>query len=395
MTAPAAEPIRNVVTSHNEPGWNYGYQNSPYFAFDHARGASFVVYNRRLMPIAFDDDDRFEDYWALRRAATMLPTGELPLEIKGPDAERLCDMVFTKDITKLKPGRCAYGIACYPDGGLIVDGILMRLEADRFWYVQADGDIHSWFIAHAQGLDVEVRDPNVWVNQVQGPLALDVLAKAADNGLPDPFGYFAIADITIGGQRVIVTRTGWTGEVGWEYYSFPETDCHKLWRDIMRAGESAGMVHIGLDSMDIRRIEAAILNAGSDFDHTMNPFQAGLGPMVDLKKADFFGKAALLEADQRPLLYGVRCADAEPLTSGPVAKSGKAVGHLSAAAWSPFLSCGIGYVRLDDTEHGPGDAIEVVGVDGKTYAAEIVELPYYDKEKRIPRGLDKEIPARA
>ena len=99
----------------------------------------------------------------------MVPTGELPTEIRGLDAERLCDKVFTRDISMLKPGRCAYGIACYPDGGLIVDGILVRIERDRFWYVQAGGGIYPWLIAHAQGLEVQISDPGVWVNQGQGP----------------------------------------------------------------------------------------------------------------------------------------------------------------------------------------------------------------------------------
>ena len=105
------------------------------------------------------------------------------------------------------------------------------------------------------------------------------------------------------------------------------------------------MVHSGLDAMDIRRIEAAILNSGSDFDCTMNPYQAGLDAFVDMKKADFIGKAALAVADRRPMLHGVRCADAEPLILGPAMQSGEAIGLVTAGAWSPYLQCGIGYVR--------------------------------------------------
>ena len=386
--------VRNIVTSHEEPGWNYGYATSPYFEFDCARHATYLVYNGRLMPISFPDSDRFEDYWALRRNASMVPTGELPTEIRGPDAQRLCDKVFTRDISKLKPGRCAYGIACYPDGGLIVDGILMRIESDRFWYVQAEGGIYSWLIAHAQGLEVQISDPGVWVNQVQGPRALEALEAACDGGAPEPFRYFGIADVTMGGQRVLVTRTGWTGEIGWEYYSFPDTDCRALWTHLMKAGAPAGMIHSGLDAMDIRRIEAAILNSGSDFDRTMNPYQAGLGAFVDMKKADFIGKAALAVADRRPLLHGVRCAAAEPLIQGPAMQSGNSIGLVTAAAWSPYLQCGIGYVRMEDPTHEPGERIEIIGVDGKTYPAECVELPFYDREKKIPRGLDSTIPSR-
>jgi glycine cleavage system aminomethyltransferase T len=387
--------VRNVVTSHEESGWNYGYNTSPYFEFDYARRATYLVYNGRLMPISFADSDRFEDYWALRQRAAMFPTGELPTEIRGPDAERLCDKLFTRNISTLKPGRCGYGIACYPDGGLIVDGILMRLEADRLWYVQAEGQFYSWLVAHAQGLDVQISDPEVWVNQVQGPQALEVLDAACDDGAPDPFGYFGIAEVTMAGQRVIVSRTGWTGEVGWEYYSSPKTDCHALWKHLMKAGEAVGMIHSGLDSMDIRRIEAAILNSGSDFDRTMNPFQAGLGSFVDMKKVDFVGKAALADAATAPLLHGIRCTKAEPLISAPVTVGGAEIGRISAGAWSPFLNCGIGFVRVNDPGYGPGTQVEVTGADGKSYAAEIVGLPFYDAEKRIPRGLSTEIPERS
>ena len=144
--------IRNVVTSHREPGFNYGYLNSPFIEFDYARQATFLVYNGRLMPISFRDSSRIDDYWCLRKKAAMYPTGELPTEIKGRDAEQLCNKIFTKDITKLNVGRCTYGIACYPDGGMIVDGILMRLEKERFWFVQAEGQIYSWLIAKAEGL---------------------------------------------------------------------------------------------------------------------------------------------------------------------------------------------------------------------------------------------------
>ena len=136
------------------------------------------------------------------------------------------------------------------------------------------------------------------------------------------------------------------------------------------------------------------MNAGSDFDRTMNPYQVGLGPFVDMNKADFIGKVALDNADKRPLLHGIRCAKAEPLILGPAAKGGRAIGHVTAGAWSPYLQCGIGYVRVKDPAHGPGEKIETIGVDGRTYPAEIIELPFYDKEKKIPRGLETTIPER-
>ena len=154
------------------------------------------------------------------------------------------------------------------------------------------------------------------------------------------------------------------------------------------------MIDSGLDAMDIRRIEAAILNSGSDFDRTMNPYQAGLDAFIDMKKADFIGKAALAVADRRSMLHGVRCADAEPLILRPAMQSGEVIGLVTAGAWSPYLQCGIGYVRMEDPAHEPGERIEIIGVDGKAYPAECVELPFYDREKKIPRGFESTIPSR-
>ena len=254
--------VRNIITSHTDPGWNYGYATSPFFEFSHARGATYLVYNRRLMPISFADADRFEDYWALRRGAGLFDTGELPTEISGAHAERLCDKVFTRNVAKLKPGRCGYGIACYPDGGVIVDGILMRLTEDRFWYVQADGDIVSWLIAQGADMNVTIRDPGSWVSQVQGPRSMDILAAVLDGGAPEDFHYFDVRQASIGGQRVLISRTGWTGELGWEFYTVPGPDGGfdgpALWRRLQQAGAPCGMIESGLDSMNIRRIEAGI-----------------------------------------------------------------------------------------------------------------------------------------
>ena len=382
------ENKRNVVTSHNEPGFNYGYKNSPFIEFDYARKATFLVYNGRLMPISFEDTNRIADYWCLRKNAAMYPTGELPIEIKGPDSEKLCDNVFTKDIKKLKVGRCLYGIACYPDGGMIVDGILMRLEPDLFWYVQAEGQIYSWLIAKSESLDVKISDPNIWVNQVQGPFSLDILYSACDGLKPEPFRYFDISKVTIAGQEVVISRTGFTAEIGWEYYVSPKTDTSLLWKHLMSVGEPYGLIHSGLDSMDIRRIEAGIMNSGSDFDLTMNPYQVGLGQFVDLSKDDFIGKAALELAPKEKLVLGVRCDKSEPRVLSEVSVNSKNIGLITAAAWSPYLKSGIGYVRLTSSGHKPGEAIEIYGIDGKKHVAKLLELPFFDKEKKIPRGLE-------
>jgi aminomethyltransferase len=388
-------PSRTVVFDFEEPGWDYGVFRSPYHEFHRANGAKHCVYNLRLMPVS-QGGDRFAEYWTLRRGVGVWDTGERPTEISGPDAEALCNKLFARDYSKLKPGRGAYGLLLYPDGGILSDGILFRFAKDLFWFVQPEAPVFSWLVAHAQGMNVTVRDPKSWVTQVQGPRSLDVLAAACDGGPPENFGYFGLAKVSMGGQKVLVTRTGWTGELGFEFYTLPDegaVDAAALWRHVMRAGERFSITVCGLDSMDIRRIEAGILNNVSDMDETMNPFQAGLGEFVDLDKPDFIGKAALKSADRGLLLHGMRCRSAEPLIGGDVRSGEERIGHVTAAAWSPLYTAGVAIVRLTDASMVKGPNINVMGRDLAHHAAQFVSLPMYDTEKLIPRGKDTSIPA--
>ncbi len=380
---------RDVVRSLPEPGWNYGHQRSPFYRYNVAGGAAYCVYNRRMMPVSLTTSDREAGYWALRRTVTRLDTGELPTQIAGPDSGRLLDMIFTRKVSGLRPGRCTYGVACWPDGGILVDGILIRLAEDRFWYVQADGDFVGWLKAHALAMDVTVTDPQSWVHQLQGPQALGLLAAAADGGLPQNFRYFDAREVAFAGQTVLITRTGWTGEVGFEIYTRPGLDTAALWDHIMGVGAQFGLVDIGLDPMDTRRIEAAILNNLSDMDSSMTPFQAGLGDFVQLDRDDdFFGKSSLLATtDRRTRIYGISCPTGEPLIGAPVTRSGVELGVVTAAAWSPYLGRGIGYIRLHDADLLEPRRATVIGFDQAEHACDIVDLPFYDADKKIPRGL--------
>ncbi len=386
---------RDLVTSMPGAGWDYSLTRHPYHEIERPKGPHYCVYNRRHMACCFDDHSTEDGYWLLRRKAALLNTGEFPLQFKGPDAERLLDKLFTKDITKVKVGRCGYGLACYEDGGLIVDGILLRLAEDTFWYAQADGDFYSWARAQASGMDVEISDPNIFVSQVQGPNALKILEAASDSGLPEAFGYFAIARVNFAGQEVVVTRTGYTNELGWEFYTEPHHDPDALWAHLKAAGEPFGLDIFGLDAMNIRRIEAGILNAGSDFNRTTTPYDAGLGRFVDEDKGDFIGKAALVTASRQPRVHGIKCAGGEPLISAVVQRDGKAIGKVTAGATSPYLGHGIGIALLDTAGHEPGTVIAVGCKDGSVQPAELVELPFYDKLAEIPRGKLVDIPKRS
>ena len=385
---------RSVVSDIAGAGWDYSITRHPYHEHERPKGAHYCVYNRRLMAVCFDDQRVEDDYWRLRREAGCLHTGELVLEFSGAGAESLLDRLFTKDISKLRVGRCGYGLACYEDGGLIVDGILARLADDRFWYVQADGDFYSWARAHAAGLDVAITDPDVFVSQIQGPNALKILEAASDDGMPDPFGYFAIARVRFGGQEVVITRTGYTNELGWEFYTEPHHDADALWSHLHAAGAEYGLGIIGLDGMNIRRIEAGILNAGADFDATTTPYAAGLGRFVDEDKGDFIGKDALANAPRERRSHGVRCPTGEPLISGAVSVGGTPSGKVTAGATSPYLGHGIGIALMDSVAHGDGTQISVMCRDGNEHAAELVELPMYDRLAEIPRGKTVDIPER-
>lgn len=388
-------PARVVVADFEEPGWDYGIIRSPYHAFHRANGAKFCVYNGRLMPVS-QKIDRLEGYRVLRRAVGLFDTGERPIEIAGPDALTFCNRVFARDISKIRPGRATYGLLLYPDGGILCDGVLMRLAEDRFWYVQADGPVFSWFVAHAQGLNVRIGDPKSWVSQVQGPRSLDVLAAACDEPLAEPLGYFGVTTARMGGQKVIISRTGWTSEVGWEFYTLPDEpgyDGEALWRHILKAGEPFGMEVCALDSMDIRRIEAGIMNNVSDMDETMNPFEAGLGGFIKMDGPDFIGKAALVDAPRGVRVHGLRCATGEPLIGGELRSAGRRIGMVSAAAWSPLFGEGVAIIRLDRAEDVSAAEVSVQCRDLTFRSARILPLPMYDAEKRIPRGLDTEVPS--
>jgi len=365
------------------------YQELPY-------EPQFTIYNRRLTAMSMARMPADEAYWLLRRHAILRHTGELPIEIRGPDAVRLLNRVFTRDVAATKVGRCSYQFACYEDGGMILDGVLVRLADDRFWYGQADGDLLPWLRAHAGGMEVEIVDPDVWISQVQGPDSLRVLEAAVDGPYPEPFRYFDAATVRIAGQDVVITRSGYTNELGWEVYLPLDIDAPAVGERILEAGKPFGLQPVAVGGA--RRIEAGLLNAGSDFDETVTPFAAGLGAMVDLDKPDFIGKAALEKADKRSRTWGLRVSDGVvggiARIGNTLRRDGQPAGRVCSSAWSPFQRCGVAIVRLDDPDLGAGTALEVECGDGRTRKGEICDLPMYDKDREIPRGKRVDIPER-
>ena len=353
----------------------------------------FCLYCDRLYPVKMTaDEDPVPNYWKLRRGVMLYDVPEKPLEIAGPDAARLLEKVLTCRVETLEIGRARYGLACHQDGTILMDGVVMRLAPDRFWYVKANGEFQSWLEASAIGLDARISDPDSRVLQIQGPKSLHVLDAAAGGGLPAGFKYFHAGFFDVCGQPLWVSRTGWTGEAGIEIYcnSGPEpTDHDALWDGLFACGEPFGMEFSSSSSMGLRRVEAGILDNGTDITAGLTPYGAGLGQFVTLDKDDFIGRDALETADRSQLLFGLVCATATPEAGMRVHSGNGPVGHMTVGTWSPTLDAGIGYVRLDRPLPGDdwcGKTVWLHDRDGTPHEATVDTLPFVDKEKRLPRA---------
>ena len=352
----------------------------------------FGVYCDRLYPLKrARDEDSIANYWKLRSGVMLYDVPEKPLEIVGPDAARVLERVLACRVETLADGRARYGIACTEDGTVLMDGVVMRLAPDRYWYVKANGELMSWLKANAIGLDAVVSDPDSRVLQIQGPKSLHVLDAAIGGGLSADFKYFHAGFFDVCGQRLWVSRTGWTGEAGIEIYcnSGPEpTDHDALWDGLLACGEPFGMEFSSSSSMGIRRIESGILDNGSDIEPDLTPFGAGLGQFVRLDKEDFIGQAALEAADRSQLLFGLICSTAMPQAGMDVYFENGPVGHVTIGTWSPTLDTGVGYVRFDrplPADDWLGKTVFLHDHDGAPHEATTDTLPFVDKDKQLPR----------
>ena len=351
----------------------------------------YSIYNNRLTPERLKNVTDDDQYWAVRQKVILRNTGELPIEISGPEAEKFANHLFVRDVSKIKVGRSYYNFALYHHGGMITDGIMLRLAEDKFWMVQADGELIKWYMAHAYNLNVNISDPNVWVSQVQGPRSMDVLRDAIDGNYPDPWRYFDVARVFISGEEVIITRTGFSNELGWEFYLRPENNAENIGSRIWEAGQKNGMILTGTPVFRARRIEAGLMSQ-AEFDNTTTPFDVGLGHFVQMEKPDFIGKIGLQKADKRSRTFGMRVRGGVAERGRNVVFDNKVIGQVCSSTWSPYQECGVAIVRMDKSETGIGTEVQVTGTDGKTYSAQLCALPMYDVDGAIVRGKHKVIP---
>ena len=361
------------------------YQELPY-------DPEYSQYAGRLTTEKLSNATADEQYWKTKQEVIFRHTGEHPYEIKGPDALKLLQKIFPRDISKVKKGRCSYQFACYHNGGIITDGLLLRIDDDRYWFAQADGEMFSWYNAHSEGLDVEILEPNVFVSQVQGPRSMDLLDNLIDEPIAKSWNYFDWVEVTMANEKVIVSRTGFTNELGWEIYFRPENNSEKLGDLILGEGSKMGMIITGTPAFRGRRIEAGLLSAGQDFSIETNPFSVGLGHFVDLEKDDFIGKKALLNANKECRSWGIRVVDGIAKKGRSLKLNGKIIGKVTSSTWSPYQVCGVGIALMDNPEIGPGTVIDVECIDNKIHKAELCKLPMYDPKGEIVRGINRDVP---
>ena len=352
----------------------------------------YFLYNSRMSPESLNNISPDEQYWAVRQNVIFRNTGEFPVEISGPDAEKFANYIFTRDVTKINPGRCSYQFACYHDGGMITDGVMLHLSREKLWMAQADGELIKWYLAFSNKFDVNISDPNVFVTQIQGPKSMDVLDDVIDGDFPDPWRYFDIAEVLVLGEPLIITRTGFTNELGWEFYLRPENNAELIGEHIMNSGKKYGMVLAGTPGFRARRIEAGLLSANNDFTSKTTPFEVGLGRFVDLEKDDFVGRSALLNSERKSKIWGLKVDGGIAVKGQNLSIDNKNIGVISSSTWSPYLECGVCIARFDKFDLKEGEFINVNGMNGEILKAEICSLPMYDKDGLILRGIDKNIP---
>ena len=366
-------------------------RRSPFFDATHRYGCkAYTVYNHTFLPSYYDDPEK--EYWHLLEHVTLWDVSvERNVEISGKDGAKLMDMITPRDMTKVAVGQGKYVVITAPDGGIVNDPVLLRLEKNKFWLALADSDVllYTLGVAANAGLDVDVSEPEAYPLQIQGPKSKQVVKALFGPKVLD-LDYYWFLDTKVDGIPVIVTRTGWTGEVGYEVYLRDASRGDDLWEKIMAAGKAFNIRPTG--PSDIRRVEAGILNWGADIGLDTNPYEVGLGWLVDEdKKADYLGKKALQKIKKegvRRKLVGIEI-DGAPIefnmTKWPVQADGKAVGKVTSAIYSPRLKKNIGYANVPVKHAKLGTTLIVQHPSGPRRAT-VVKKPFVDPKKDIPKS---------
>ncbi len=365
---------------------------------------NFTEYRGFWLPSQFNNEGPIEEYWACRERAAVMDLSPLrKFEVTGPDAENLLQYCMTRNIRKLSPGQVVYTAMCYEHGGMIDDGTVFRLAQDNFRWIGGDDYSGIWLREQAEklGLKAWVRSSTDQMHNiaVQGPKSRDILKEViwtppARTALEE-LKWFHLTVGRIGGFEgapVVVSRTGYTGELGYEIFCHPR-DAEAVFDAIWAAGEPLGLAPLGLSALDMLRIEAGLVFYGYEFDDQTDPFEAGIGFTCPLKSKDepFIGRNALIErkAHPRHKLVGLDIEGNDAVGHGDCVHVGRAqVGIVTSSTRSPLLKKNIALARMDITHAEPGTEVEVGKLDGhqKRLPARIVTFPHYDPTKARVRA---------
>ena len=342
------------------------------------------------MYIPRDFGDPVQNFWNLVNDAILCDVAvERQVEITGPDAARFTQLLCPRDLSNCAIGQCKYVMLTDQDGGVVNDPVLLRLGENHFWLSIADSDVILWAkgVATHTAMDVQIREPDVSPLQLQGPKSREIL-RAAFGEKPAALKYYRFMRYDWEGVPLVISRTGWSSELGYEIFLRDGSAGDRLWQYLMGVGESSGL-HPGHTS-SIRRIEGAMLSYQADMDLSTNPLELGMDRLIDLDShVDFIGKAALLRArDQGPTRLSVGLEiDGAPLQGSntvrwPVSQGSNQIGYVSSAIHSPRLNKNIALalVARDFTALGQTATIET---EFGTRSATVVPKPFFDPKKSI------------
>ncbi len=386
-----AEPDTTTNATSTSLYFGPWYRKSPFFNATLRWGCkAYDIYNHMYLPAYYDE--LAAEYWALVNDVTLWDVGvERVVEISGPDGFALTNALTCRDLTRCAIGQGKYVPIIAPDGGIINDPVLLRRDENTFWLCLADSDAHLYAMGLAQGmgLNATVSLPEVYPVQVQGPKAKDLLRDLVRAEVLEVKYYWSL-DTAIAGIPVVISRTGWTGEIGYEVFLSDPDRGDDLWEAIMEAGAPYGIRPIA--PCEARRIEAGIFNCNSDFTLENNPFEImGLERLVEAQEADYVGKAALERIREQGVtrkLVGIE-ASGDPsyfeiTEKRPALAGGKRVGHVTDLVWSPRLERNIGYVWVPIELADPGNDLEIEWKSGERTAAKTAAIPFIDPRKAVP-----------
>jgi aminomethyltransferase len=364
----------------------------------------FTEYNGYWLPTKMTNHGATAEYWACRERAAVIDLSPLrKYEVTGPDAEQLMNHCVTRDVKKLAVGQVMYTAMCYEHGGMIDDGTVFKLGNENFRWIGGCDASGLWLRQQAKelGLNAWVRDSTSQLCNiaVQGRLSRDILREVMWTPPTQPtieeLGWFrfAVARLdSFSGAACVVSRTGYTGELGYEVFCHPKSAA-TVFDAICEKGEPLGLIPMGLEALDMLRIEAGLIFANQEFTDQTNPFEAGIGFTVPLKtkQDDFVGRKALEERKAHPqrTLVGVEVESGVVPSPGDCIHVGRPqVGEITSAVKSPILGKVIGLARMDVTHSQKGTKVEVGKLDGhqKRLPATVTAIPHFDPTKSRVKG---------